>query len=280
MLKFFVLIATVCLVVGQANGLCWSGEEGPLCDILNLLLGILSSIWYKNPECRVAQYRRDSDPTCSTLISTHVITAPNPIIYGPPGIHWVPIASKYYMARMALALGQRSADGDHLCPGDSSQWNQMDLGTPWTGVDSGIAGRGQAYDWGYAYKKIIRRDCPFPDPNFPASGYPYLCNGEPGSPGTYGDSLGDLSYMPVATDDENWTLFVNCWDPDRPGHTGTNYARSWMVFSKTKTLSPTHLQLIRDKVAAMGFDPASEFLNTYKYPGLGTCGPFDFTEVP
>jgi len=215
--------------------------------------------------CKTSSKIDDSAPSCAALTASAVTVAP--VIYGPPGIHYVVMASDYYMARLALALDSQGGPGpsNQLCPGDESEWNDMQTTTYWSGLD---ANPGQAWDLGFD-TKITRRQCAFP-----TGTYPFLCQGLPGTPGTHGESLRWLSYIPVLTDNQFWTMFVNCWDPDRPGHNGTNYARSWIVFNKKKTLTTTERDSIIDKVVALGFSRSKVFDTAFDNPTYNPIPPY------
>jgi len=90
-------------------------------------------------------------------------------------LHFNPLMSAYYGARMVEALGY-----EYQCPTNKTFVAAMNLMTPWSGLSGAIA-----IDGAFGYDRDILRRCTFPSTN-----YPFLCTGSPGSPGTHGTALG------------------------------------------------------------------------------------------
>lgn len=58
-------------------------------------------------------------------------------------LHYVPLASAYYVARYADALGYQSS-----CPADTKFLKRLDIMTPWSGTHGAIAiGKQLRFQW-------------------------------------------------------------------------------------------------------------------------------------
>jgi hypothetical protein len=225
-----------------------------------------------NPNC--PEYIRLTShyaaPTCETLLAHKLPLADfvdynnnNYTLYSDHELHFNPIMSRYYAARLADAF-----DYEHLCRcANAAELKALDVMTPWSGAHGAIA-----VDAAKGYDRSFIRRCKFPTADGATPSWPFLCKGDDGSGGADGDKLGTLSYIPILHDmvDHKWTLFGQCWNPKTPSNPNAQVvATSFNVFNwDSPTLSEEAKSAIIAKLAAIGFDtsPANIIESDYSDP--------------
>ncbi|KAG4069099.1 hypothetical protein HA402_008410 [Bradysia odoriphaga] len=203
--------------------------------------------YFINPHCRPS--RLDKGIQCPNVGQTIEVQG---ILYSNYELHFVPLASAYYVARFADAWGYQDR-----CPTNTTFLRELDIQTPWSGTRGAIA-----IDGACGYKDLIQRQCTFPDDK-----YPFLCTGIEGGTGTYGRRLETLSYISILQGENlRWVLFVNCWRAKSPEDPNSKeIATSFNVFSLDPVLSAEDRALVIAELEKRGFNTDPSNLIEFDY---------------
>ncbi|XP_037038272.1 uncharacterized protein LOC119075810 [Bradysia coprophila] len=203
----------------------------------------------RNPEC--APSTLDKGIKCADIGETMTVRGG---LYSNYELHYVPLASAYYVARMADALGYQRE-----CPSNTTFLRDLDIQTPWSGTHGAIA-----IDATCGLNDLIRRKC-----TFPTDVYPFLCTGISGTPGTYGRRLETLSYNSILQGDNNrWALFVHCWRAKTPQNPESNeIATSFNVFNLDPVFTKADRTKVINELKRRGFNTDPKNLIEFDYDG-------------
>ncbi|XP_037050339.1 uncharacterized protein LOC119084461 [Bradysia coprophila] len=201
----------------------------------------------RNPHCRPS--RLDRGIQCCDVGPTITVQGG---LYSNYELHFVPLASVYYVARLADAMGYQNR-----CPTNTTFLRELDIQTAWSGTRGAIAADGTC-----GYNNLIRRQCIFPSVK-----YPFLCKGIEGTPGTYGRRLETLSYISILQGANlRWTLFVHCWRAKSPENPmSQEIATSFNVFNLDPEFSAEDRALVIGELKKRGFNTHPSNLIEFDY---------------
>jgi len=201
----------------------------------------------RNPQCRPSKL--DTGLKCKDIGAAVEIQGG---LYSNWELHYVPLASAYYVARMADAMGYQDS-----CPTNTTFLQTLDMQTPWSGTHGAIA-----VDGVLGYERLIRRVC-----QFPTAPWPFLCSGAEGTPETFGKRLETLSYNSILQGANNrWCLFVHCWRAKTPENPNArDIATSFNVFNLDPVFTAGDRQLVLDELNRRGFNTHPSNLIEFDY---------------
>ncbi|XP_037052096.1 uncharacterized protein LOC119085731 [Bradysia coprophila] len=231
---FIILIACLATAAAKFNTVVRSHYEENLS-------------YFKNQHCKPS--RLDKGIQCHNIGPTIEVQGG---LYSNYELHYVPLASAYYVARFADAWGYQDR-----CPTNTTFLRELDIQTPWSGTRGAIA-----VDGACGYKDLTRRQCMFPDGK-----YPFLCTGIEGNPGTYGRRLETLSYNSILQGENlRWALFVHCWRAKSPEDPNSKeIATSFNVFNLDPEFTAEDRALVIAELKKRGFNTHSSNLIEFDY---------------
>jgi hypothetical protein len=173
-------------------------------------------------------------------------------LYSNYEMHYVPLASAYYVARMADASGYQDR-----CPSNTTYLKEIDIITYWSGTRGAIAG-----DASCGYTSFIRRECQFPNDQ-----WPFLCTGAEGNPGTYGKRLETLSYISIMEGyNRRWALFIHCWRAKNPENPESEeIATSFNVFNMDPVFTAIDRRRVINELRRRKFNVSPSNLIEFDY---------------
>jgi len=202
----------------------------------------------KNPHCKPSNL--DKGVKCSAIGSPIEVKGG---LYLKRATNYVPMASAYYVARMADAMGYQAN-----CPTNKTFLKQLNLQNPWSGTHGAIG-----IDGAFDFERVILRICKFPT----ATVNYYLCKGAERNVGIYGKRLEGLSYVSVLQGANlRWTLFIQCWGAQTPEDpTSEGVATSFNVFNLDPTFSAIDRALVIAELKKRGFNTNKSNIVEFDY---------------